>query len=109
VSLHKTAQVKQTRDLNSLYISDGAQACMDRPPPEEIEEGPCGCWKCSSNIGISIPQLQFTRDRKGGFVVTREICKEYRLVMSKRWLCREYQGRTLPFQTYTFPFGCRLN
>lgn len=107
VSLHKTAHAKQTQELNLLYNSAGSQACLDRPPPDQIEEGPCVCSKCTSGAGISIPQLQFTRNRKGGYVVTREICKDYRLVMSKRWLCREHRGRSLPFETVTLPFGTR--
>lgn len=109
VTLHKTAQVKQTQELDSLYNSEGVQACLERPPPDRIEEGPCGCLKCTSSVGISIPQLQFTRNRRGGYVVTREICKEYRLVMSKRWLCREHRGRSFPFATVTLPFGTQCD
>jgi G:T-mismatch repair DNA endonuclease (very short patch repair protein) len=97
----KKALVAQNKRLNDLYIKDGPDACMDSTC--SVPSGPCNCTLCATKTSITVPQVQFKKNRRDGFVQTADTKKEYQLVLNKRWLWRELH--TLPLGYFTLPFG----
>jgi hypothetical protein len=104
VSAQRKVQVMQNKQLNEVYLKNGAAACMD-VEGEKTVSGPCNCQACASKNSITIPQVRFRKHRGGGYVETSDIHKEYQLVLNKRWLFREFNGLCMPTDYYTYPFG----
>ena len=106
-----TAQKKaadEHRDrLNEAYAEQGAQAVMSMDMSVCVENGPCTCGKRVAKTSLTVPQVQFRKHKREGFVETVNIQKEYRIVLNKRWLLREHEGQKLPFQLMTLPFGAK--
>ena len=87
-----------SKHLNTLYMDQGAGASVAARSEALTIQGPCNCKKCATLHIINVPQVQFKRDRNGGYVTTKDIIKKYRLVLSKRWLDVESTSFvTLPF------------
>jgi hypothetical protein len=105
VKLQKKETDEHTKQLNETFLLRGAQACVTDVTACMIVQGPCNCSTCCIKTSLTIPQAQFRKHRRDGFVETAAIRKEYQLVLRKRWLLREYHGRKLPFGHLTFPFG----
>lgn len=93
--------------LNSAYLNHDANVALDLKTEIEPLHGPCNCRKCASTVQVQ--QIQFRKSRRDGYVETVELSKEYRLVLNKRWLSREFRGKKLPFAFMTFPFGYTLS
>ena len=51
-----------------------------------IAHGPCNCVMCANKTSVTVPQVQFCKNRRDRFIETANIYKEYRLVLNKRWL-----------------------
>jgi G:T-mismatch repair DNA endonuclease (very short patch repair protein) len=82
--------------LNALYEDEGFAACTTFEHVA-IEQGACNCAACSSKHSVTVPQVRFFKNRRGGFVQTEQIRKQYQLVLNKRFL---------PAAGYlTLPFG----
>jgi hypothetical protein len=105
VAVQKSASDAHTKHLNEAFVQRGAQACVSGEMEDRAAQGPCNCNKCCIKRSVTIPQVQFRKHRREGFVETADIRKEYQLVLKKRWLLREYHGRDLPFGYLTLPFG----
>lgn len=101
----RKAAVSQTRLLNETYLQQGAPACMELRQADGTEDGPCNCGTCRLKTSVTVPQGQFRKFRREGFVQTADIRKEYQLVLNKRWLLQSYGGRELPLAFKTLPFG----
>jgi hypothetical protein len=105
VAVQKSKKDAHTKHLNKTFLLRGASACTSDEMVCEVVHGPCNCRKCSSKTSVTIPQVQFRKHRRDGYVETSDIRKEYKLVLQKRWLLREYHGCKLPFEYLTLPFG----
>lgn len=105
VQHHKKVKYASTTRANTLFVQQGVQACFAQEAEELPHQGPCNCACCSSKTSVTIPQVQFRKHRREGIVETADIQKEYRLVLNKRWLLREFRGTRLPFKYVTLPFG----
>jgi G:T-mismatch repair DNA endonuclease (very short patch repair protein) len=78
--------VAATNDrLNTLYEDQNFAACAAFEHAA-IEQGPCNCVACNSRQSVTVPQVRFFKNRRGGFVQTEQIRKQYQLVLRKRWL-----------------------
>jgi hypothetical protein len=95
-----TVNVENTKTLNQLYASTGIKPCLTFNF-ENIVCGPCNCAACKSKI--LVPQIQFKKHRREGFIETVQIVKEYRLVINKRWIVPDSANTPIP--TLTLPFG----
>ena len=98
VDARKKAAATFNRDLNALYVSEGAAACV-RMHLDAQTCGSCNCVACSGKTSVTVPQVRFGKNKKDGFVETSTLYKEYRLVMHKRW--------TRPGETKTWFLGFR--
>jgi hypothetical protein len=105
VSLQRKAAHAHTRVLSNTFDRLGAEACMDVPMTDGVTSGPCDCNSCVHKTCVTVPQGQFRKHRREGFVETADIRKEYQLVLNKRWLLRAYGGKQLPLGYKTLPFG----
>jgi hypothetical protein len=81
---------------------------MTLVPQHVAEQGPCNCRKCTTPTSVAMNQVQFVKNRKEGYVETRDIRKQYQLVFNKRWLCARHNDTDMPFGTMTLPFGYKL-
>jgi len=97
-----TVSVENTKTLNKLYVSAGVKPSLSFRA-ENIISGPCNCVACKTKIFV--PQTQFKKHRREGFIETVGIVKEYRLVLNKRWLVPAHPNSIIP--TLTLPFGFR--
>jgi hypothetical protein len=81
---------------------------MSLDTPTTSVHGPCNCEFCALKTSVTIPQVQFRKNRKEGFVETLDIRKQYQLVLNKRWLCVRHNDIDLPYDLMTLPFGYKM-
>ena len=102
-------QKKTTRHYNEAlsgtFVESGIATCLTLKQ-DVIAHGPCNCVVCANKTSVTVPQVQFRKNRRDGFIETADIYKEYQLVVNKRWLSCSDES---PFGLMTLPYGYTSN
>ena len=64
-------------------MESGVATCLTLKQ-DAVAHGPCNCVACANKPSVTVPQVQFRKNRRDGFVETADIYKEYQLVLNKR-------------------------
>ena len=83
----KKATRHHNKVLSATFVESGVTTCLTLKQ-EGIASGPCNCVACVNKTSVTVPQVQFHKNRREGFIETADIYKEYQLVVNKRWLLR---------------------
>lgn len=96
VAQQKKAEIIHRAHLNKVFIEQGAEACLNSDMSKGTINGACNCRECVNKTSVTVPQVQFRKFRRDGYVETADIRKEYQIRLNKRWL-PEDTFLTLPF------------
>jgi hypothetical protein len=100
----KNALVLFNKKIKNVYEQSCFSDCQNMEM-EPITNGPCNCFKCCTATSVTVPQVQFRKCRRDGYIETAHIYKEFRLVVNKRKLVRAVGSSVLPFGNMTLPMG----
>ena len=88
--------------LSGIFMESDVATCLTLKHCDAIAHGPCNCVVCANKTSVTVPQVQFRKNRRDGFIETADIYKEYQLVVNKRWLSCSDES---PFGLMTLPYG----
>ena len=104
VEQQKKATKHYNEVLSKTFVESGVSTCL-LLEPDSVVCGPCNCVARISKLSVTVPQVQFRKNRHDGFIEIADIYKEYQLVMNKRWVLRTSDSS---FGLMTLPFGYKL-
>ena len=105
VEQQKKATRHYNEALSGIFVESDVATCLTLKQ-DVIAHGPCNCVVCANKTSVTVPQVQFCKNRHNGFIEMAEICKEYQLVVNKRWLSRSDDS---PFGLMMLPYGYTFN
>ena len=105
VEQQKKATRHYNEALSGTFVESGVATCLTLKQ-DVIAHGPCNCMVCVNKTSVTVPQVQFRKNRRNGFIETADIYKEYQLVVNKRWLSHSDDS---PFGLMTLPYGYTSN
>ena len=105
VEQQKKAKRHYNKALSGTFVESDVATCLILKK-DVIAHGPCNCMVCDNKTSVTVPQVQFRKNRRDGFIETADIYKEYQLVVNKRWLSCSADS---PFGLMTLPYGYTSN
>ena len=82
VEQKKKAVIHYNEALSKTFVESGvATTCLTK---KQDIHGPCNCVACINKPSVTVPQVQFRKHRREGFIETVDIFKEHQLIMNKR-------------------------
>ena len=105
VEQQKKATRHYNEALSGTFVESDVATCLTLKQ-DVIAHSPCNCVVCTNKTSVTVPQVQFCKNRHDGFIEMANIYKEYQLVVNKRWLSHSDDS---PFGLMTLPYGYTSN
>ena len=76
VEQQKKATRHYNESLSGTFVESGVATCLTKKQ-DDVASGPCNCVVCANKTSVTVPQVQFHKNRRDGFIETADIYKEY--------------------------------
>ena len=77
VEQQKKAMRHYNEALSGTFVESGVATCLTLKQ-DVIAHSPRNCVVCANKTSVTVPQVQFRKNRRDGFIETADIYKEYR-------------------------------
>ena len=83
VEQQKKATRHHNEVLSKTFVESGAATCLTLKQ-DYVASGPCNCVAHVNKTSVTMPYVQFRKNRHDGLMKMADIYKEYQFVVNKR-------------------------